>query len=71
MSEVSFGYNGLCDRLAYELTNGIFTSRADYTLDLINDLAQVLASSGTGDPSGYTYLYGLGRIAQETPTIRE
>ncbi len=31
----------------------------------------MLASSGTGDPSGSIYLYGLGRIAQETPTQRE
>ena len=52
---VSFGYNGLGDRLR-QTVNGIQTN---YALDLNNSLAQVLSDGSS------TYLYGLGRVAQQ------
>ena len=51
---VTFQYNGQGDRLR-ETVNGIAT---DFTMDLNAGLTQAL-SDGT-----YTYLYGVGRIAQ-------
>jgi hypothetical protein len=53
-SAVSFGYNGLGDRVS-QTVNGVTTN---YALDLNAGLTQVLAD-GTN-----TYLYGNGRIAQ-------
>ncbi len=53
-SAVSFGYNGLGDRLR-QTANSVTTN---YTLDLNAGLTQALAD-GTN-----TYLYGQGRIAQ-------
>jgi RHS repeat-associated protein len=52
----AFTYNGLGDRLS-QTANGVTTH---YTLDLASGLTQVL-SDGTN-----TYLYGLGRIAQQS-----
>ena len=52
---VSFSYNGLGDRLQQTI-NGVPTN---YTLDLAAGLTQVLADDTN------TYLYGLGRIAQQ------
>ncbi len=36
-----------------------------------DELSQVLGTSGTGDAKGHKYLYGLGRISQETKSQRE
>ncbi len=55
-TQVTFGYNGLGDRLQ-QTANSVTTS---YTLDLNAGLTQVLAD-GTS-----TYLYGAGRIAQQS-----
>jgi RHS repeat-associated protein len=56
-SSATFAYNGLGDRLQ-QTVGGVTTQ---YTLDLNNSLTQVL-SDGTN-----RYLYGMGRIAQQTP----
>ncbi len=60
-SAVSYGYNGLGDRLQ-QTANSVTTS---YTLDLNTGLTQVL-SDGTN-----TYLYGAGRIAQQSAAGKE
>ena len=52
---VSFGYNGLGDRL--QQTTGGVTTR--YVLDINNSISQVLSDGSS------TYLYGLGRIGQQ------
>ncbi len=52
----SYAYNGLNDRVRQQVGSQVTT----YTLDLASGLTQVLAG-GT-----YTYLYGLGRIAQSS-----
>jgi hypothetical protein len=57
-NSATFAYNGLGDRL--QQTVGGVTTR--YTLDINNSLSQVL-SDGTD-----RYLYGMGRIAQQTPS---
>jgi hypothetical protein len=57
LTAVSFGYNGLGDRLQ-QTVNATPTT---YTLDLNVGLPQVLAD-GTN-----TYLYGLGRIGEQQP----
>ena len=49
------GYNGLGDRLRQTVNS----SQTNYILDLNNNLAQVLSDDSN------TYLYGLGRIAQQ------
>jgi RHS repeat-associated protein len=54
----AFTYNGLGDRLS-QTANGAITQ---YSLDIASGLTQVLAD-GTN-----TYLYGLGRIAQQSAT---
>lgn len=51
----SYAYNGLGDR-ARQIENGVTTG---YALDIAAGLTQVLAGGGQ------TYLYGLGRTAQE------
>ncbi len=55
-SAVSYGYNGLGDRLQQTVNS----ATTNYTLDLNAGLPQVL-SDGTD-----TYLYGAGRIAQQS-----
>jgi RHS repeat-associated protein len=52
---ISYGYNGLGDRLQ-QVSGGVTTR---YVLDLNNSLAQVLSDGSS------TYLYGLDRIAQQ------
>jgi RHS repeat-associated protein len=54
-SAVSFGYNGLGDRLQ-QIAGGVTTR---YALDLNNSLSQVLSDGSN------TYLYGLDRIGQQ------
>jgi RHS repeat-associated protein len=56
-SSTTMAYNGLGDRLQ-QTVGGVTTH---YTLDINNSLSQVL-SDGTD-----RYLYGMGRIAQQTP----
>ncbi len=60
-TQVTFGYNGLGDRLQ-QTANSVTTS---YTVDLNTGLTQVLAD-GTS-----TYLYGAGRIAQQSAAGKE
>ena len=57
-SSATLAYNGLGDRLQ-QTVGGVTTN---YVLDINNSLSQVL-SDGTN-----RYLYGMGRIAQQTPT---
>lgn len=57
----SFAYNGLGDRYQ-QIANG---SPVNYTLDLSGALSQVLSDGQN------TYLYGLGRIAQESLAGKE
>ena len=54
---ISYGYNGLGDRLS-QTVNSVTTN---YTLDMATGLTQVLAD-GTN-----TYLDGLGRIGEQQP----
>lgn len=54
---ITFAYNGLGERVSQ--SNSVQT--VNYTLDIAAGLSQVLAD-GT-----HTYLYGLGRIAQQGP----
>jgi RHS repeat-associated protein len=56
-SSATFAYNGLGDRLQ-QTVGGVTTQ---YTLDINNSLSQVLADGAN------RYLYGMGRIAQQTP----
>jgi YD repeat-containing protein len=56
-SSANFAYNGLGDRLQQTLS-GVTTQ---YTLDINNSLSQVLSDGAN------RYLYGMGRIAQQTP----
>ncbi len=56
-SSATFAYNGLDDRLQ-QTVGGVTTQ---YTLDINNSLSQVLADGAN------RYLYGMGRIAQQTP----
>jgi RHS repeat-associated protein len=56
-SSANFAYNGLGDRLRQTM-GGVTTQ---YTLDINNSLSQVLADGAN------RYLYGMGRIAQQTP----
>jgi RHS repeat-associated protein len=56
-SVVSFGYNGLGDRLQ-QTVDGVTTN---YAIDVAGGLTQVL-SDGTN-----SYLYGVGRIGEEQP----
>ena len=57
-SSATFAYNGLDDRLQ-QTVGGVTTQ---YTLDINNSLSQVLADGAN------RYLYGIGRIAQQTPS---
>ena len=58
----TYFYNGLGDRLKKTIdVGGGYTT--EYNLDLASGLTQVLA-----DSDGDTYLYGVGRIAQEDAT---
>jgi len=54
-SVFSFVYNGLGDRYQQTVNGETVT----YTLDIASDLSQVLMDGN------YTYLYGLGRLAQQ------
>ncbi len=60
-SVVSFGYNGLGDRYQQTINGETIT----FTLDLAAGLTQVL------DDGINTYIYGIGRIAQQTPSGAE
>src|ERR1700690_616718 len=56
---ISFGYNGLGDRLEQTIN----TQTTDYSLDLNTDLPTVL------NDNNYNYIYGLGNLAQIGPAL--
>ncbi len=64
-TQVVFGYNGLGDRLQQTVNSLSGATTTNYTLDLSAGLTQVLAD-GTD-----TYLYGAGRIAQQSAAGKE